>query len=300
MRSWFLFLAFFLFLSTAAQAQELNATVKVNFLKVENVDPTVFTTLEQAIAEFMNNTNWTNDFFETAERINCNILLTIQEELSPTSFRAELAVQASRPVYGSNYQTTLLNHNDPEVTFTYEQYQPLIFSRNSFNDNLSAVLSFYAYIILGLDYDSFSLFGGEAYFQTAQEIINNVPSSAANAFKGWRSIDGNRNRFWIVENLLSPRVRPLRQGWYEYHRHGLDMMSENPAAGRAVIAQALATLPEMNQTYPNTMILQMFNNAKRDEIIEVFKGAPAGEKSQLIQVMTQIDPPNAQAYRGIR
>ncbi len=284
----------------ALLGQELNATVKVNFLKVENVDPTVFATLEQSIAEFLNNTNWTEDFFESDERIDCNFLLTIQEEVSPTTFRAELAVQASRPVYGSNYQTTLLNHNDGDVTFTYEQFQPLIFSRNAFNDNLSAVLSFYAYVILGLDYDSFSLYGGEPYFQVAQDIINNVPSSAANAFKGWRSIDGNRNRFWIIENVLSPRVRPLRQSWYEYHRHGLDLMAEQPDAGRAVISQALEALPDMNQTYPNTMILQMFNNAKHNEIVEIYKGGAPAERNRIVQVMTQIDPPNAQAYRSIQ
>ena len=219
----YLFLLILLFPVRHILAQELNCSVKVNAQKRQLVDPKVYETLEQTIREFMNSTKWTDDFFQTEERINCNILLTIQEELSATSFSADLAIQASRPVFNSDYETAILNHIDKEVTFSYEEFQPLIFSRNTYNDNLSAVLSFYAYVILGLDYDSFSLFGGEPYLQAAQEIINNVPSSAAAANKGWRSVDGNRNRFWIAENLLSPRIREFRETWYQYHRHGLDM-----------------------------------------------------------------------------
>lgn len=290
----------FLLLPLMGTAQELNCSVRVNIQKLQTVDPSVFETLEQTITEFMNNTKWTDDVFNIEERINCNILLTVQEELSPTSFKADLAIQASRPVYNSNYITATLNHVDKDVTFEYEQYQPVLFSRNTFNDNLSAVLSFYAYVILGLDYDSFSLYGGEPYFQAAQEIINTVPSSAAAAFKGWRSIDGNRNRFWIAENLLSPRVRSLRQSWYEFHRHGLDMMVEDPVAGRAVIAKSLEELLKVNQSYPNSMIIQMFNNTKSNEIVEIFKGGSANEKQQVIQVMSRIDATNASDYRSIR
>ena len=289
-----------LFVGSGLFAQEMNFNVKVNALKLQTVDPRVFQTLEQSLAEFLNSTKWTDDFFQQGERINCNLLLTVQEELSPTSFQAEIAVQASRPVFGSTYETAILNYIDKDVAFTYEQYEPLLYSRNSFNDNLSAVLSFYVYIILGLDYDSFSLYGGEPYLQTAQEILNNVPQSATASFKGWRSIDGNRNRFWIIENLLSPRVRPLRQSWYEYHRHGLDVMSENPNAGRAVILKGLEDILQVNQAYPNSMIVQMFGNAKSKEIVEIFKGGAREEKEKVIQVMSRIDPPNVNEYRSIR
>jgi hypothetical protein len=289
-----------LLLPLAGISQELNCSVRVNAQKLQTVDPAVFETLEQTITEFMNNTKWTDDIFNTQERIDCNILLTIQEELSPTSFKADLAIQASRPVYNSNYITATINHVDKDVTFEYEQYQPVLFSRNTFNDNLSAILSFYAYVILGFDYDSFSLYGGEPYFQIAQEIINTVPSSASATYKGWRSIDGNRNRFWIVENLLSPRVRPLRQTWYEFHRHGLDVMAQDPAAGRAVIAKSLEEVLKVNQSYPNSMIVQMFNNTKSQEIVEIFKGGTQSEKQQVIQVMSRIDATNAGEYRSIR
>lgn len=292
--------AFIALVSLAGHSQELNCVVKVNTQKLQTVDPRVFQTLEQAVRDFMNSTKWTEDFFQTNERIDCNILLTIQEELSPTSFKADLAIQASRPVFNSTYETALINYIDKDITFEYEQYQPLLFSRNRFNDNLSAVLSFYAFTILGLDYDSFSLYGGEPYFQVAQEIINNVPSSAAALYKGWRSIDGNRNRFWIIENLLSPRVRPLRQAWYEYHRRGLDVMADDLVTGRAVIAAGLDEVAKVNQVYPNSMSVQMFNTTKGKEIVEIFKQGTREEKDKVIQVMSRVDAPNAGQYRSIR
>lgn len=281
-------------------AQELNCQVRINTQKLQTVDPAVFETLQQTVQEFMNNTKWTNDVYEQEERINCNILLTIQEELSPTSFRADLAIQATRPVYNSNYQTPLLNHIDREVTFSYEQYQPLRFTRNSFNDNLSQVLSFYVYIILGMDYDSFALYGGEPYFQLANEILTSIPQGAAERFSGWQSKDGNRNRFWIIENLLSPRIRPYREAMYNYHRYALDVMAEDVAQGRAVMAQSINVLQEVFQNYPNAMILQMFVNAKSDEVLEIFKRGTAEEKTTVIRVMSRIDASNAEQYRSIR
>ena len=282
------------------RAQELNASVKVNMQKRQIADPKVFETLEQAIREFMNSQKWTDDYFEQNERINCNILLTIQEERSATSFKAELAIQASRPIYNSSEETVLFNHIDRDVSFTYEQFQPLLFSRNTYNDNLSHILSFYAYIMLGLDYDSFAPFGGEPYFQLAQEIVNSVPTGAANANPGWTSRDGNRNRFWMIENMLSPRVRPYRQAMYEYHRLALDMMSKDVAAGRKIMAEALDKIGEVNQAYPNSVAVQMFNNTKSQEIVEIFKRGTLGEQDKVIQVMSRVDPANAAKYRGIK
>ena len=281
-------------------AQELNASVRINIQKLQTVDPRVFETLEQSINEFLNNQKWTNDYFDLEERINCNFLLTIQEERSPTSFSAELSIQASRPIYNSSEETVLFNHIDRDVSFTYEQFQPIIFSRNSYNDNLSHVLSFYAYIILGMDYDSFALYGGTEHFQTAQDILNNVPSSAAAANPGWRSLDGNRNRFWIIENLLSPRVRPFRQAMYDYHRQALDVMADDQATGRQMIVEALEKIADVNQAYPNSMIIQMFNNTKSSEVIEIFKGGTLAEQDKVIQLMSRIDPANSANYRAIK
>lgn len=283
-----------------AMAQELICQVRINTQKLQTVDPAVFETLEQTVQEFMNNTKWTNDAYEQQERINCNILLTIQEELSPTSFRADLAIQATRPVFNSNYQTPLLNHIDREVTFSYEQFQPLRFSRNTFNDNLSQILSFYSYVILGMDYDSFALYGGEPYFQIANEILTSIPQGIAERFSGWQSKDGSRNRFWIIENLLSPRIRPYREAMYNYHRHALDVMAQDVGQGRAVMTQSINTLQDVFQNYPNAMILQMFVNAKSNEVLEIFKRGTSEEKNTVIRVMSRIDASNAEQYRAIR
>ncbi len=290
----------FLLIMPEMWAQELNATVKINIQKLQTVDPRVFETLEQSVREFLSSQKWTDDVYEQEERINCNILLTIQEERSPTEFKAELAIQASRPIYNSSEETVLFNHIDRDVTFSYEQFQPLIFSRNSYNDNLSHVLSFYAYVILGMDYDSFAPFGGDRYFQVAQEILNNVPQNAAAANPGWRSLDGNRNRFWMIENILSPRVRPFRQAMYDYHRQALDVMADDVAKGREVIVEALAKIAEVNQAYPNSMIVQMFNNTKSQEIVEIFKRGTLAEQDKVIQIMSRIDPANSSKYQAIK
>lgn len=279
--------------------QEVNFTVKVNVQKLQTADPRIFETLEQSVLEFLNSTKWTDDVFERNERINCNLLITLQEELSPTSFKADIAVQSSRPVYGSNYETALFNHIDREVVFTYEQFQPLQYSKNTFNDNLSSVLSFYVYVILGLDYDSFSLYGGEPYFLAAQDIVNTVPQGIAASSPGWRSTDGNRNRFWIVENMLSPRIRPFREAMYAYHRLALDIMAQDVAKGRALLSESLENVLKTNQAYPNSMAIQMFINAKSQEIMEIFKLGSAQEKEQVVRVMSRIDAANTARYRAL-
>jgi hypothetical protein len=300
MKKLLLFLSVTALTAVALQAQEINASVRINIQKLQQADPRVFETLETAISEFMNDRKWTNDEFEPEERINVNIQLVIQEELSPTSFSADMSVQASRPVFGTDYETPILNFIDKEVTFYYEQYQPIQFSANRFNDNLSSVLAFYAYIILGLDYDSFSLNGGEAQFQEALAIVNNVPESAAAANQGWRSLDGNRNRYWLSENILSPRVRPFRQAWYEYHRQGLDLASKDVATARAIIAAALEQIRSVDNAYPNSMIIQVFSDTKAQEIVEIFKRGTPREQNSVVQIMTRLDATNSNLYREIK
>ncbi len=280
--------------------QELNATVKVNTQKLQVTDPKVFETLEQTLVEFLNNQKWTNDVFETEERINCNFLLTIQEEYPPNGFKAHLAVQSSRPVYDSDYETPMLNYIDKDVTFAYEQYQPVVYSRNNYNDNLSSVLAFYVHIMLGMDYDSFAPLGGEEYLQRAQDIVNNVPPSAASNNPGWTSTGNNRNRFWLIENILSPRTKSLRRAMYDYHRMGLDLMANDADVGRANMAQSLDVLPVVNQSYPNTMILALFSSTKSQEIVEIFKRGTLPEQNQVMRAMVKIDPANASKYREIK
>lgn len=283
-----------------ATAQELEVNVTVNTQKLQQTDPKVFETLSSAVREFMNNQKWTEDAFEQEERIQANVLITIQEEISQVVYKADIAVQASRPVYGSDYETPLINYIDKGVVFSYEPFQPIQFSRNRFNDNLSSALAFYAYIILGLDYDSFSLYGGEPHFQAAFDIVNSIPESAAAASPGWRAVDGDPSRYYLIENLTAARVRPLRQAWYEYHRQGLDMAASDVGTCRAIIAASMEQVREVNQAYPNAMIIQIFSDTKADEVMEIFKNGTPQEKNTVVQVMTRIDASNASKYRALK
>lgn len=284
----------------SAHTQELNVNVSINTQKLQQADPKVFETLKASVIDFMNTQKWTEDIFEPEERIEANLSIILQEELSATAFKADIAIQAARPVFNSDYSTPLINHIDKGVTFVYEQFQPIQFSANRYNDNLSSVLAFYAYIILGLDYDSFSLYGGEAHLQEALAIVNNVPEGAAAANPGWRSLDGDRNRFWLIENLLSARVRPFRQAWYEYHRQGLDLAASDVGTCRAIIAASLQQVRQVDQKYPNTMLLQLFTDTKGAEIVELFKRGTPKERNDVLQIMTAIDASNANLYRQIK
>jgi hypothetical protein len=289
-----------LFLTLALPAQELDVTVTVNTPTLQMADPRVFQELRSAIQAFMNNQKWTNESYLPEERIKVSLVLTVSQEFSAVSFGGEMAIQAVRPVYGSSYETPLMSHLDRDVTFTYEQFQPLEFSETTFNDNLSSILSFYAFVIIGLDHDSFAPFGGEPYYQKAQDVLNTIPQSVTATNKGWRSIDGNRNRYWIIENILSPRVRDFRQAYYDYHRQALDIMHQDVTAGRVIMLQAIEDIAQVNQTYPNAMIIQMFTNAKSNEIVEIYKQGTPAEKNRIVQSMSRIDASNASKYRAIR
>jgi len=280
-------------------AQELDFQVTINSVKAQQADPAVFESMEKAIREFINTRDWIDDKFQPEERIKGSIQLTISNELSANSFEADLAIQATRPTYGSTYETALLNHVDKDVRFSFEQFEPLIYTQNVFNDNLSSVISFYVFMVLGLDYDSFSPYGGNPYFLLAQEVMNAIPPQAAEAAKGWRSLDGNRNRFWFLDNLLNPKVKPYRRAMYDYHRQGLDLMSTDTETGKATILTALAAIDEVHKAYPNSMIIQMFSNTKPEEIIEIFKVGSREQKSKISQIMTRLDPSRASKYRQI-
>lgn len=302
MRKGILLIALCSLLSTVF-GQEFNVTVKVNTQQLQLVDPAVFTTLEQGITEFLTQ-KWTNDVFDPEERIDCNFIFTLQKEISATSFEMTLAVQSSRPIFGTDQSTPILNTIDNYVQFEYEQFQPLQFSENRFENNLTSVLAFYVNLILGLDYDTFSPTGGEVYFQKAQEIVNNVPSGLYSTYLGWSSTDasnsrGSKNRFWIMENLLSPRMKPMRLGMYQYHRQGLDMMTTDIPSARAAIAEVVNTLGQVDQSYPNAILTQLFLNAKRTEILELFKRGTTAERNNVRQVMTRVDPANGAQYRSL-
>lgn len=281
------------------KAQELNISIDVSAPRLNLVDPKVFQTMENEINNFLNQTKWTDDEFESFEKIEGSINITITGELSATEFSADVFVQSIRPVFESNYKTPVINFVD-KVTFTYQEYQPIQNSFNQYFDPLSSLLTYYAYLMIGYDYDSFSPLGGDEYFQVAQEIVNRVPANSQALESEWKATGNRLNKYWISENIQNPRIRPLRQAIYDYHLNGLDKMSGDAARSRAVILSALTTARDVNRSYPNNVYVQMFVSAKRDEIIEIFKGAGRGEQTKVYDIMVKLDPSQASRYSSIR
>jgi hypothetical protein len=285
-------------LSSLNFAQEFDFDIKVQPPAITQLaDPKIFKSLEAALKELVNNTRWTEDIYEQNERLQGSLRLTIKSEASVTGFTAELTIQANRPVYGTDYTTPIFIHLDREISFTYEQFQPVQFVKNNFTDNLSSTIAYYLYVILGMDYDSFAPQGGEAYWQLAQDIYNTLPSAAKSEWSG-KDL-GNRNRYWFVENMLSPRLKNYRQGIYEYHRLGLDVASTDANRCKLAILQCLDKMDEAQQAYPNTLAVRTFAGTKTAELIEIFKNASSDQKSRFIQIMTRIDPANSSKFNQV-
>lgn len=277
-------------------AQEIAATVTINTPKLQNVDRKVFDVLKQQIQDFLNTQKWTDDVYEPEERIKVNINMTITEEKSATSFGAKMTIQASRPVFNSDYETTILITVDDDVDFSYEQYQPIQYSQNAYTDNISAIFSFYAFYILGANYDTFSSMGGEPYLNKALEVQRLVPQGIA----GWQPRGSTtRSRYWLIENITNPRMRIFREAMYMYHRQGLDAFATNPEDAKNKFVQALDDVNKAAQNYPNAMITTVFNSSKSDEILEIGKGLNRPQKAKLFDVMSRLDPANMGKYQGI-
>lgn len=292
----FLLIIFFVLGGITLQAQELIVNVQVISNQVANVDKKVFETLKQNITEFMNNTKWTNDVFKNNEKIEVTLLINIQKAISQTEFDATIQVESVRPVYKSGYTTTLLNYNDKDFHFKYVENQPFEFNENTFTNNLTSTLAFYAYIIIGLDYDSFSLSGGMPYFQKAQAVVNNAGNSSD---KGWKAFDDNKNRYWLAENLLNPAYKPMRECFYKYHIKGLDVMYSDVESGRKAIYQSLELIQTLYKSFPTLFIMQLFFNAKSVELINIYSQATAEEKNKTVQLLSVIDPANSSKYQKI-
>ena len=285
-----------MFLTNMVAAQELQCSIQVNSNQVAGTDKTVFQNLQTALYEFINNTKWTNVNFKTVEKIECSIAITIKERTDSNSFSGELNMALRRPCYKASYTTPVLNYVDQKFSFDYTDGQPLDFSLNTHMSDLTSTIAFYVYMFIGLDFDTFSLNGGQPYFEAAQQIVNNAQSSGQ---PGWKAFDGNKNRYWMVENLTNNSYAPLRKFMYEYHRLGLDVMSENPDQGRAAILNSLEYLQAVHSTYPTCFFLQLIIEAKRDEIINVFSQGTQQEKTQAANIMKQIDPSQSSRYDGI-
>ena len=293
------FLILFVPFSNLLVAQELNFNVSVvtqASLKSLNSDPAIFKDLEKNLTEFLNTTKWGEDDFQQHEKIRGSLQFTITEEVQPTVFKAELVFQSERPVFNSTYSSPMISLIDKNVTFTFNGLNPILKTTNTFYDNLSSIISFYAYYAIGLDYDSFRINGGEPFFQRCMEVITSLPSNYAND-EGWKNDGaGRRNRYWLTENILNPRTRQFRQAFYEYHRLCLDKMYDEPDRSRAVILSAITSMGQTNVDYPNTYLMQMFCDTKKDEIIEIFKIGDKGQKTKVKSIMIGIDPSRSDKY----
>jgi hypothetical protein len=295
---------FILFIVLASQsilrAQELNAEVTVSVPKLQTADPAVFKTLEKDLKEFLNSERWTKDEYKPYERIACNFSVNITAELGANLFSADIALKAIRPVYGTEYKTVLINHVDRDIIFNYQEFQPLENGTEFFKDNLSAVFSYYTQLILGLDAESFAPNGGDEYFRIAQNIINQIPSVVSETDKGWQSLTRKTTRYWISENLLSPRFASFRQAWYNYHRKSLDMMHVDPQQALVTMLEALKEVEKTNTSYPNSIGVLMFLTAKSDEIVEVMRNGTRTQKTAVYDIMRKIDPANSVKYNALR
>ena len=285
-----------LFLVNIVSAQEMKCDIQVNSNQVAGTDKTVFQNLQTALYEFINNTKWTNINFKNVEKIECSIAITIRERTDANSFTGELNMALRRPCYKASYTTPVFNYIDPKFTFEYTDGQPLDFSLNTHMSDLTSTIAFYVYMFLGIDFDTFSLNGGQPFFDAAQQIVNNAQSSSQ---VGWKAFDGNKNRYWLAENMNNNSYAPLRQFMYEYHRLGLDVMSEKPDEGRAAILKSLQYLQSVYSTYPTCFFLQLITETKRDEIINVFSEGSQQEKTQAVNIMKQIDPSQSSRYDAI-
>lgn len=277
-------------------AQELNCTVQVLSPQLVTTDKRVFDALRTSIMEFMNNRKWTKDIYQSHERIECSILINVSEQVSTTEFRGSIQVQSRRPIYQTSYNSVLFNFNDDNFQFKYTEFQPMEFNENSHISNLTSVLAYYAYIILGLDYDSYELMGGTPYFQLAQKIMTNAQSASE---AGWKSFESTKNRYWLISNILDKPFIPLREVTYEYHRLGLDVLTKNLEQGRTTIIKSLKKLQALHQSRPLSFNMRVFFNAKSDEVVDIFSEAYGSEKQEVLAILGEIDPGNNNKYQKI-
>jgi len=283
-------------------AQEINAKVNVIYAQIgSTVDKKVFQTLQSSLNNFLNKRKWTADVFESNEKIECSFLLNLQSVIEPNVYKGSLTVQAARPVYNSNYLSPLVNFIDNNIVFRYVEFQPIEFNENRIAGteplagNLSALFAFYVNTILGLDYDSYAPRGGDAFFQKANTIVSAAPEGRF--IEGWKPFDGQRNRYWLSENLQNSRYALVHDAIYTYYRQGMDKMIENEVDAREQVLNSISMLNTLNAETPNLMIMPFFFQGKTDEIIRIFKKATMQEKERVIDLCSRLDISNATKYR---
>jgi len=281
----------------AANAQELNATVNVLIPQQVISPPEFFNSMKSTITEFLNGRKWSKDTWQNSERIQCTFQITIEQQVDNRSFKGSLQVTSSRPVYNSDYKTSLLNINDRDFEFVFQENTMIQWSNDQHRDNLSSVLAFYANLILAMDYDSFAMEGGTDHYLTCQAIINNAQNAAE---PGWRSNEkGRQNRFWFIENILSQSFKPIREFLYNYHRKGLDKLYLDQAAAIAAMSAAIDGLNDVHRIKPSSYNMQVLFYAKSDEIVNIYKPRTIDDKKQVVENCKLLDPGNISKYERI-
>lgn len=279
-------------------SQELRCNVQVNSSQIQGTNKQVFQTLQTAMYEFMNNTAWTNHMYTNEERIECNILINLQEH-NGDEFKGSIQIQSSRPTFNTSYNTTVLNFKDDNLRFNYVEFEPLEFSITEHRSNLTSLLAYYAYIVIGLDYDTFSHLGGTTYYQKAEQIVNNAQNAQE---KGWKAFESRKNRYWLIENFLNDRYKGLREFLYRYHRLGLDVMDSKEAVGRSQIAESLDLLQKLYRQKPDPYLFafELIMRAKSDELINLFSESFMAEADRVYKILVEIDPTNSDKYIKIK
>jgi hypothetical protein len=290
-----LILLFTIFITASAiQAQELNATVNVLLPQQVMSPPELFATMKANITEFLNNRKWSKDQWNLDEKIQCTFQITIESQVDVRSFKGSLQVTSSRPVYNTDYKTSVLNINDRDIEFVFQENTMIQWSNDQHRDNLSSVLAFYANLIVAMDYDTFSMEGGTDNYLTCQTIVNNAQGAAE---PGWRSNEkGRQNRYWLIENILTQTFKPIRECLYIYHRQGLDKMFLNPTESRKTMSEALLNLKTVHKIKPSSYNMQVFFYAKGDEIVNIYKPVAMEEKQPIAELCKLIDPGNISKY----
>ena len=279
------------------RAQEINCTVTINSDQIEGSNKQVFGTLKTAIEEYMNQNRWTNMTFAEQEKIECSMMLVVKA-VADNMYSCEMTLQSRRPVYGTTYTTPLLNFVDRNFNFTYQEFDRIEYQQNQFTTNLTAMLAYYCYLIIGHDMDSYQRLGGTPFFEQCENIVNACQSASMDNSeqKGWLAFDSNRNRYALINNLLDEAFKKYRNYYYEYHRLGLDEMSGNVANGRARIAEGISVLKEAYRARPATYVINTFLDAKADELVDIFKKGTDKEKKEVYDLLVDIDPTRQSTY----
>ena len=294
MKTKFLLLCFTFFL-LPIQAQELNCTVQINSDQIQGISKSVFANLQKSVSEFVNNRHWSDMTFTNTEHIECNMNIIVKK-VEGEDFTAEIQVQSRRPVYNSTYYTTLFNLKDNNFKFQYKEFDQLEINENTITSNLTAVLAYYCYIIIGYDLDSYSRLGGSPFFQQAEIIVN---AAQAADLGGWKAFESPKNRYALVSNLTDEAFKKYRSYFYEYHRLGLDEMAVNPDNGRAKIAAGIPVLREANRARPSSIVVSSFLDAKTDELVNIFSKGTTQEKKLAYEILTDVNPTQTDKYEKI-